>query len=145
MTVTGSQKALLKRLKKQIRVLQRKETQARNRLRTTLKKMRKLGKTYKSKLVSKMRVMKNKIAETRAVTYAKVAADIERHMLKTLEAKGKSLKNLITKLEKKHISKTAKLLTKKAGKVKKARKAKAMPVKKMAKRSKQRAKRSRKK
>lgn len=131
MAATKKQKALLKKLKKQVRVLQRKEEQARNKLSSALKKMRKLGRTYKSKLASKVRLIKGKIAEIQSTTYAKVASDLERQLLKGIEAKGKALRTAIMKLEKKHIAKLKKGVAKKGKKVGKKRKVKkTVPTKK---------------
>ena len=116
MAVKKNHKALLKQLKKQVRVLQKKEKQSRNQLRAALKKMRKLGRVYKSKLASKMRIMQSKIADAQASTYARVAADIERQMLKNIESKARSLRMAIDRVEKKHINKLAKSIAKKSKK-----------------------------
>lgn len=117
MAVKRNQKALLKKLKKQVRLLQRKEEQGRNKLRTALKKMRKLGRSYKTKISKKLRTMKNKIVEAQAETYYKVATDIEREMLKGIDAKSKALKSSIHRLEKKHIAKLTKSIAKKGKKL----------------------------
>jgi len=100
-----NQTALLKKLKKQVRSLQRKEERSRNQLKAALKKAHKLGRVYKSKLASKIRVMKNKMAASHASAYAQVAADVQRQMLKSVETRSKALKASIQKLEKKYISK----------------------------------------
>lgn len=117
MAVKRNQKALLKKLKKQVRLLQRKEEQGRNKLRTALKKIRKLGRSYKTKISKKLRTMKNKIVEAQAETYYKVAADIEREMLKGIEAKSKALKSSIHRLEKKHIARLTHSIAKKGKKL----------------------------
>jgi len=123
MAVKKNYQIMLKNLKKQIRVLQRREEQAKNKLRSALKKMRKLGRAYQTKLTVKARQMKGKIAEAQAVTYAKVAVHLERQLLKGIDAKSKALESAITKIEKKHAIKLKKSLaakSKKAGKAKKA-------------------------
>lgn len=118
-----NQKALLKKLKKQIRMLQRKEEQSRNKLKAALMKARKLSRAYKIKLRGKMRVMKSKIAEAQSSTYGKLAADLERQLIKGIERKAKSLASALSKIEKKHAAKLAKGLSKKGKKTtKKARK-----------------------
>ena len=93
--------ALLKKLKKQIRELQRKEEESRKKLRAALSKARKLGRVYKSKL---------------ADVYAKVALDLERSMLKTIESKGRAIANAVKKFEKKHIVQLAKRVARKGKK-----------------------------
>lgn len=136
MAAMKNQKALLKKLKKQVRTLQRREAQSRNKLKTALKKIRKLGRSYKSKFVAKVRAMKGKISEAQASTYAKVAADVERQLKKGIEAKGKSIRSALAKFEKKYISKMTKGLAKKGkkagkSKVRKGKKASSVSMKKI--------------
>ena len=109
--------ALLKKLKKQVRDLQKKEEISRNKLRAALDKVRKLGRAYKRKLASKMHVMKSRIAKSHATAYAKIAADIERQMLKSIEAKSRAIALAVAKLEKKHVTRLTRRVVKK-GKVK---------------------------
>lgn len=94
----------LKNLKAKVRMLQEKEEHSRHQLRTALKKVSKLGKMYRNKLAAKILLMKDKLAEARASTYLKVAADLERKMLKNVASKSKALKAVIHELEKKHIA-----------------------------------------
>jgi hypothetical protein len=132
MMTVKDHKLLLKKLKKQVYVLRKKEEQSRNKLRTALKKIRKLGRAYKSKLSSRVRLLHGKMAQTQASVYAKVAADLERKIQKSAEAKGKALTSAIVKVEKKHLAKLAKGIAKKGkqiGKVKKVTK-KSLKVKK---------------
>jgi hypothetical protein len=117
-----SQKASLKKLKKQVRVLQRKEEQSRNKLRAALMKARKLSRIYKIKLKGKMRVMKSKLAELQSSTYGKLAADLERQLLKGIEKKTRSLAQALSKIEKKHAAKLTKGISKKSKKKKKTKK-----------------------
>lgn len=116
MAVAKNHKLLLKKLQKQINVLQRKEERSKNKLKAALKKLQKLTKTYKSKIASKIRIMKVKLGEARSSTYAKIAADIERQLMKEIAAKGKSISNALDKLEKKHSTKLTKGITKKSKK-----------------------------
>ena len=118
MAVSKNHRALLKKLKKQVSMLQRKEKQTRDKLHSALKKMRKIGRVYKTKLANKMRMMKAKLAEGRALTYAKVAVDLERQLLKGIENKAKALAKAASKVEKQHAAKLAKSLAKK-GRVRK--------------------------
>ncbi|RDI44815.1 hypothetical protein [Aquicella lusitana] len=117
-----SDKVLLKKLKKQVRTLQRKEAQSRNKLRAALKKIRKLGRAHKTKLLRKARLMKAKIAETQAATYAKVAGEIENQLQKNIDAKSKSLQTALNKFEKKQIAKLRKSISKKGTKAAKVKK-----------------------
>lgn len=123
MAAKKNHKVLLKKLKKQVGVLQRKETQTRNKLRAALKKIRKLGHSYENRLATKMQAMKDKLADTQASTYAKVAMDIERQLKKSVEAKASMLKSMVDKLEKKFISKLSKGLVRRNKKVAKTKKA----------------------
>jgi hypothetical protein len=143
MAVKKNHNPLLKKLKKQVRVLQRKELQGRNKLRAALKKMRKLGKIYRGKLAGKVRSMKDKMAEMQASPYAKAAAEIERQMVKGIEAKGKSLRSALSRLEKKHIAKVIKSIDKKKRKAGKSKKSsRAAPKMKKTRRSMKRRSRS---
>jgi hypothetical protein len=108
MAVKKNHKAILNKLKKQVRILERKEAAAKNKLAAALAKMRKLTRSYKSKLTAKMRLMKNKIAEAEASTYAKALIHLERQMLKGLKMKAKALTSALAKIEKKSVAKLAK-------------------------------------
>ena len=124
MAVKKNQKTLLTKLKKQVRLLQRKEEQSRNKLKAALAKARKLGRNYKTKLKGKMRAMKGKIAEAQSSAYGKLAANLEREILKGIERKAKSLASVLSKIEKKQAAKLTKGLTKKGKKPRKANSAK---------------------
>jgi hypothetical protein len=126
MAVKKNHQVILKKLKKQVRALQKKEEQATNKLRSALKKMRTLGHAYHTKLAAKARQMKGKIAEAQASTYAKAAVHLERQLLKGIDAKSKALESAITKIEKKHTAKLKKSLTKKGKKSGKAKNASAV-------------------
>lgn len=133
MAVKRVDRTILKKLKKQVRALQRKEQQARTKLKSALNKMRKLARGYQVKLAAKARQMKGKIAEAQATTYAKAALHMERQLIKGIDAKSKALESAITKLEKKHVAKLKKNLAKKgkkAGKTKKKTGNKMVPAKK---------------
>jgi hypothetical protein len=126
-----SHQHMLKHLKKQIRLLQRKEEQSRNQLRAAFKKMRQLSHSYKTKLATKVRVLKAKVAKAQASTYAKMAAEVERQLRKSMEAKGKAVAAAIAKIDKKHVVKLSRGVVKKAVKTTKRRPTKSMPSKKM--------------
>lgn len=113
MATSKKDQALVKRLKKQVRLLKRKEEASRNKLRTAMRKMKKMGKAYKVKLAGKKRLIKNKVETAQSTTYAKIAAALERQLTKDIAAKGKSLSAAIAKLEKKTIAKFKKGLAKK--------------------------------
>lgn len=78
MAVKKSDTIMLKKLKKQVRMLEKKEEAAKNKLHAALAKLRKLNKTYKDKLNRKVRMMKDKIAKAQSSTYAMAAAHLER-------------------------------------------------------------------
>ena len=132
MAAKKNDKSLLKKLKKQVRVLGKKEERSRNQLKAAIKKMRTIAKQTRSKLMGKARFVKAKLAEIKGSTYAKVAVDLERQLLSGVEGKAKALAAALTRMEKKRIAKLAKGIAKKGRKVKKSK-----PVKvKKAKRSK---------
>ncbi len=116
MAVKKKHKMMLKKLKKQVRMLQRKENQAKNKLKSAIKKMNKLNRSYQKKLVEKARMMKEKITAAQAATYAKAAVRMERHLLKGIDAKSKALESVLTKFEKKHVAKLKKGMAKKGKK-----------------------------
>lgn len=109
----NNQKMLVKKLKKQVRELQSRETKARNKLRTVLKKLRKQGTAFKRKLTTKARAMESKMADVQTSAYAKIAADLERQLAKGIQAKSKALVKAVSKLEKMQLSKMKKSITKK--------------------------------
>ncbi len=91
MDVTAKQKVLLKKLKQQIKKLQDKEEQSREKMRAALKKVNKVGQTYKVRLARKMREMERKIAHSEAACYAKIAVDLENQLVKGIKNKVKAL------------------------------------------------------
>lgn len=91
MEVTAKQKLLQKKLKQQIKKLQHKEHQSRLKMRTALKKVNKIGRTYKVRLARKMREMERKIAHTEAACYARMALDLENQLVKGIKNKVKAL------------------------------------------------------
>lgn len=134
MATMKQHKILLKKLKKQVRLAQKKEEQSRNQFRSAVKKMRKLARTYKNKLANKVRLMQGKIAAVQSSTYAKVADDLERQLMKGIDAKRNAIAAALAKIEKKHVVKLKKSVAKKgkkAGKAKpyKAKKASSVKVK----------------
>jgi hypothetical protein len=94
--------ASLKKLKKKVRVLQKKEERSRQELRAALKKIHKLGHSYKVKLAAKLHKMKEKIAETQLSAYARAVSDLQQQIVKSVNEKSKLLKAAIRKFEKKH-------------------------------------------
>lgn len=111
-----NQRSLIKKLKKQVRLLQRKHNQGRTQLKSALKKLAKQSRSYKKKLTAKVRSMQGKLSASQAATYTKVAKDLERQLVRGIKAKAKSLSNVISKLEKKSIAKIKKGFAKKAKK-----------------------------
>ena len=135
MVVKKNHLGLVKKLTKQVKMLERKETKSRRQLSSAFKKIRKLGRTYKNKLSITLRTMKAKIAEAKTSTYIKVAADFECKMLKNIKAKAKAkaLALAIAKIEKKHSAKLIKNLAKKGkkpGKIKKISHVTSLKIKK---------------
>ncbi len=127
MAVKKNHQALLRKLAKKVKLLQRKAGKSRNQLRLALKKAQKLGRSYKSKLASKARVMKAKVEQARVDAYAEAASHLERQLLKGVKKKAKALVSAASRIEKKYASKLAKTVAKKSKKTKKAVK-KAKPV-----------------
>lgn len=129
MTAVKDQRLMLKKLKAQVVLLQRKEHASHHKLRAALRKMHKLGKVYKSKLARKLKNMKGKIAEAEAKVYVRVADDVERQMHKKVEAKERALGSVVAKFDKKFAAKLAKSIKKRASQMKKRKVAKAKPAK----------------
>jgi AAA15 family ATPase/GTPase len=121
MAVKQNHTLMLQKLKKQVRELQKKEETAKKKLKIALAKIRKLSKSYKIKLDSKIRMVKGKMAEAEASSYAKTAIHLERQILKGIETKGKAIALALNKIEKKYAAKLSKSISRK-GKVKKSRK-----------------------
>jgi hypothetical protein len=78
MPIGNDHKALLAKLKKQIRDLQKKEERSRAQLEAAFKRIRHLGKIYKKRLEAKMRIMKKKVAAAEASSLEKMARLAER-------------------------------------------------------------------
>lgn len=108
---------LLKRLKKQVTALRRREENARNKLRAALHKVRGLSLAYKRKLAARAKVTKNKVVAAQAATYKRMAADIEKQLEKKVVAKGKALASAIVRVERLFANKLTKAMHSKAKKV----------------------------
>ena len=101
MAVKHDRSRLLNKLKKKIKLLQKKEEQARVKLQSAIKKIHYLAHEYKIKLALKKRVMENKIAEVRKKSYVKIIDEIEDMIIKGIKTQGKVLTSTIAKFEKK--------------------------------------------
>jgi hypothetical protein len=113
MVVKRNDRSLIKKLTRQVRLFARKEEKTRRQLSTAVRKIKKLGRNFKSKLANKMRTMKTKVAAAKNLAYVKAAANLERKMLKNIQAKTKALASAISKIEKKQVSKLTKGAAKK--------------------------------
>ena len=78
MTSGTKHQDLLAKLKKQVKILRKKEEQSQAKLEAAFKKIHHLGKVYKTRLEQKMRVMKRKVAAAEASSLVKVARLAER-------------------------------------------------------------------
>lgn len=76
--MAGDNKALLKKLKKQVTVLKRKEKAGRNKLRAALAKLKKSGKGYKRKLEQQAKSASDKTSAAVAGVYAKLASNFRK-------------------------------------------------------------------
>lgn len=80
---------LLKKLKKQVSTLKRKEKMARNKLRAALSKAKKIAKAYERKLEKKTKDAKAKIVAVEAAVYTKLANSIKKKAEGTKKAAKK--------------------------------------------------------
>ena len=108
MVVAKNHAAVLKKLKAQVKLLQKKEEQSRNQLHAAFKKIHKLGTVFKSKLAKRIRVMQGKVMAAQASSYAKAAADFERQILDGIKRKTRSVVEAIAKFEKQQGMKSSK-------------------------------------
>lgn len=116
----AKKKASVKKLKKQVKTLQKKEAKSRDQLKTAVNKMRKLGKAYKNKLASKVRVMKKKLNTSQLATYYNVAANLEQQMTKAIHEKIKAISAAISSIDKSDSPKKSSVKKKKKVKARKA-------------------------
>lgn len=87
MAKVENQKTLLKRLKKQVSALKRKEKIGRNKLRAALRKVAKLTRSHQSKLDRKAKQVKAKLAAAEAKVYAKLANAMKKRAKQVKKAK----------------------------------------------------------
>lgn len=99
----NDEQVLLRKLKKQVKLLQQREEKSRAKLRCAMKKMRQMAKSFKSGLVN-MRVIKVKDSADTTSAYAKIAHQLEQQMLKNMAAREKALSDAMFKLERKNIA-----------------------------------------
>lgn len=113
MAVKNNHKVILIKLKKKVGELERKEKQAKKQLGLALKKIRKLARSYESRLAAKMRIMKRKVENAKASSYAKMAIQFERQILQGVEAKVRALASVLARIEKNHAANLKKKIAKK--------------------------------
>lgn len=118
MAVKHDHKRLLTKLRKKIKVLQKKEEQSRVKLQIAIKKIRFLAREYRIKLALKSRLMENKIAEVRKKSYKKIIEELEDMIIKGIKQRGKALSSAIEKIDAKHLTKVPSVQRKKKAKKK---------------------------
>lgn len=119
MAAKKQHQAVLRKLKKQIIALQKKEEAARAQLRVALMKVKKLGKAFKRELDLKAKHVKAKVAAAESELCIKIANDIEHRLKKQVVAKTKAMSSAIEKFEKQFATGLAKAIKSKAKKIKK--------------------------
>ena len=117
--MTTDPKVLIRRLKKQVLSLRRKEKAATQELKKVFSKMKVLGKAYERKAAANLKKMKTQMMKAQVGAYLKTAGEVERQVRQKVAAKQEMLGQILARVEK-HFG--AKTLPKKA---KRARKAKA--------------------
>ncbi len=115
-------KTLIRRLKKQVRALHRKEKAASHQLQKTFRKIKALGKVYERKAAAHLRKMKAKVASAQAGAYLKSAREVEKHVKQKVHAKQKALGRVLSRFEKHFGAKLSKTLQQKAKRVGKGKK-----------------------
>jgi predicted nucleic acid-binding Zn-ribbon protein len=90
MMTSQKHKAMLKKLKKQVDILKRKEKMTRHKLQAAVMKVKKIANTYEKKLVKKTQDTKEKVAAAEAAVYLRLAESIKKQA-KSIK-KSKSVK-----------------------------------------------------
>jgi hypothetical protein len=99
MSSTKKQNALLKKLQNQVKILQKKEAHAREKMRAALIKVNKLQQTFKIKSARNLKENKTKMEALQMVIYAKIAAEVERQLQRKASASS-----IAKKLKKKFVA-----------------------------------------
>ena len=81
--------AMIRKLKKQVKLLRRREEMVKKEVKTALKTVSKLGKTYKNKLARTVRVLKSKISHEKSQV-----AELAKCLLEKKRKVGKKIKAL---------------------------------------------------
>lgn len=115
MSTHVSLKALVNKLKKQVKTLEKQEMASRKQMQDAIKKMRKAGEGYKDELASKVRIISDKMTHAHLSSYHKAAKKIEKQLMKIAQEKINAVALALAKIERKH----ATLLTKRFAKAKK--------------------------
>lgn len=113
--------ALVTKLKKQVKALEKKEMASRKQLQIAIKKMRHVGKGYKDELASKVRIISDKMTNAHFSTYHKAAKKIEKQLMKIAQEKINAVALALAKIERKHATLLTKRFAKKPKKVRKTR------------------------
>lgn len=113
MAVKHDHKRLLTKLKKTIKVLQKKEEQSRVKLQIAIKRIHSLARDYKIKLALNKRMMESKIAEVRKKSYKKIIEELEDMIIKGIKQRGKALSSAIEKIDSKTFTKASRKIRKK--------------------------------
>jgi long-subunit acyl-CoA synthetase (AMP-forming) len=102
-----NQQGLLKKFKKQVSFLKRKEKASRNKLRSALLKVNKLIKANQTKLNRKAKEVKAKLAAAEAAVYEKLAKTIKNRAKKVKKVK-KAVKKMALVVHKPKVNKRRK-------------------------------------
>jgi hypothetical protein len=91
---------LIRRLKKEVATLRRREKLANQKLKKVFSKMKVLGKTYEKKAVLNLKKMKAGLIAAKAEAYFKAAHDVEQQIKQKMLSKQKNLTHLLSCVEK---------------------------------------------
>lgn len=120
MPITREQRKMIDQLKRKIKLLERKEKEARKKLEAATKHARKHARQVKSQLEGKMRELKKQHVLDKAKACAKAAYDVECKVLKDVEHLGKELASAVISMDKKRLTRLAKKVAMKKPSLRKA-------------------------
>lgn len=98
------QEALIKKLKQQVKQLQRKEAQTKKDLKKALSQAKKVGKQYETKLTSELKSLRKGLSKTKADPYLRAVEDVEKRVKKKLLEKRDTMMMAVCELEDRFLS-----------------------------------------
>jgi|GEM_PF-5564263 len=109
MTTTPNPQTIIRRLKKEVHLLHRKEKEAIHQLKNVFSELKDLSKAYEKQAVAKLKKAKTKLSTGQAGRFIKAIGEVEKRLLKKMGSKHQTLSGIVSNVEKHLAGKSTKV------------------------------------